>query len=111
MPDALVLEFLSVAVSGGSAHWADITEQRRDMARFPLYASARFTERASGFSTIISKDVVGAGIARLVADSAGVPQGVREKVLRALVNQGGGEVDMEMADYVVRAAMRVSEPA
>jgi hypothetical protein len=105
LPSALAVEFVSMAVSGGSGSWADITEVRRDMAHYPRYASARFTERAGGINAVISKDEIAIGIQRVLADLERVPLKVREKILRALVNQDASGVDVEMADYVVRAVV------
>lgn len=99
----VAFEILNVGINGGVDAWATVTEKLR-RENSPMCSAARFSSRSkSELSAVLGVAEVVQGIQLVVEDGFPIQPHVRAKVLRVLANNSLAEIDLEVADCILRA--------
>lgn len=107
----VLLEILNVAINGACASWATISE-RRPQQPSPHYTHCVFTPIADrGAAVVVSVREIAQGIEHALSGKAQTPNDIRRKILRIVADNDVTEVDLAVADHVVRALVHRMEYA
>lgn len=96
-------DVVTTAVEGGIYYWAEVTHYR--WLDVP-HAYATVTERDEPKRTaVLNRETIMAGIVRVLDPAFSVREDLRGILARALALDDAGDVDVEIADVIVQAAV------
>lgn len=107
----LLIEILNVAICGACGSWANVTGRVRSASEAHLFESARFTAWSDpSLSADIGLESIAAAVGDLLSQPHITYGSITQRLLRAVVNDDSGAVDMGVADLVARHALQFVAP-
>lgn len=106
--DPVLLDILNVAINGGCEGWATVSEKRQGVDSPHQFVSAKFTSRSdSAFAMHVTMREIGMGIEAALFHGTGgtIPKAIKAQILRVVANDDATEVDLGVANFVVRSVM------
>ena len=110
LTDPFCREIVNLAICGASDEWAEISDLKANTDATFTYISATFTDRNNPtMCKVITEKSILVGVDRILSGAYPIAPFLKHQLLLCIVNDDASDMQMPVADHIVRAAMMDSK--